>query len=60
MKLLYPFLKRIILLDYIRKIMKMILKTAEKMGYQPDLLARSLVKGVSMTIGVIVVGGNYR
>ncbi len=34
---------------------QMILETAEKMGYQPDLLARSLVKGVSMTIGVIVV-----
>lgn len=38
----------------------MILKTAEKMGYQPDLLARSLVKDVNMIIGVIVVGGNYR
>lgn len=47
-------------MEYIREIKQMILKTAEKMGYQPDLLARSLVKGVNMIIGVIVVGGNYR
>lgn len=32
-----------------------ILRVAEEYGYQPDLLARSLVKGRSMTIGVIVV-----
>lgn len=32
-----------------------ILETARALGYQPDLLARSLVKGTSMTIGVIVV-----
>ena len=35
-----------------------ILETAEKLGYQPDLLARSLVKGTSMTIGVIAVDLN--
>lgn len=33
---------------------KYILETAEKLGYQPDLLARSLVKGNSMTIGVVL------
>lgn len=32
-----------------------ILEAAEQYGYQPDLLARSLVKGRSMTIGIIVV-----
>lgn len=32
-----------------------ILETAKELGYQPDLVARSLVKGQSMTIGVIVV-----
>lgn len=32
-----------------------ILQVAKEYGYQPDLLARSLVKGRSMTIGVIVV-----
>jgi len=32
-----------------------ILDTVQKLGYQPDLVARSLVKGSTMTIGVIVV-----
>lgn len=32
-----------------------ILETVKELGYQPDLLARSLVKGKTMTIGVIVV-----
>lgn len=31
-----------------------ILKAAEDMGYRPDLLARSLVKGRTMSIGVVV------
>ena len=31
-----------------------ILKTAEELGYRPDLLARSLVKGRSMNLGVVV------
>lgn len=31
-----------------------ILKTAKELGYRPDLLARSLVKGRSMSIGVVV------
>lgn len=31
-----------------------ILDTARELGYQPDLLARSLVKGKSMTIGVVL------
>lgn len=31
-----------------------ILRTANEMGYRPDLLARSLVKGRSMSIGVVV------
>lgn len=31
-----------------------ILKVAEEMGYRPDLLARSLAKGKSMSIGVVV------
>ncbi len=31
-----------------------ILEVSEKMGYRPDLLARSLVKGRSMSIGVVV------
>ncbi len=33
---------------------KYILDTADRLGYQPDLLARSLVKGRSMTIGVVL------
>ena len=32
-----------------------ILNAAEELGYQPDLIARSLVGGSSMTVGVIVV-----
>lgn len=32
-----------------------ILETAKELGYQPDLAARSLVSGRSMSIGVIVV-----
>lgn len=32
-----------------------ILEAAKELGYQPDLVARSLVQGSSMTIGVIVV-----
>ncbi len=32
-----------------------ILETAKELGYQPDLAARSLVSGKSMSIGVIVV-----
>ncbi len=32
-----------------------ILETAEKYEYEPDLVARSLVSGRSMTIGVIIV-----
>lgn len=32
-----------------------ILKTARDLDYQPDLLARSLVKGTTMCIGIIVV-----
>lgn len=32
-----------------------ILETARELGYQPDLTARSLVSGKSMSIGVIVV-----
>lgn len=32
-----------------------ILETARRMGYEPDLVARSLVSGKSMMIGVIVV-----
>jgi len=35
-----------------------VLTTAKELGYQPDLLARSLVKGISMCIGVIVVDLN--
>lgn len=31
-----------------------ILRVAEEMGYRPDLLARSLVKGRTMSIGVVV------
>lgn len=31
-----------------------ILETAKKMGYRPDLLARSMVKGRTMSIGVVV------
>jgi len=37
------------------KTKKRILDTAKELGYEPDLVARSLVKGKSMTIGVIVV-----
>lgn len=33
---------------------EMIIKTAKKMGYRPDLLARSLVTGRTMLIGAIV------
>lgn len=32
-----------------------ILKTAKEIGYQPDLLARVLVKGRSLTLGVVVI-----
>ena len=32
-----------------------IIQTAEELGYQPDLMARSLARGKSMCIGVIVV-----
>ena len=32
-----------------------VLQAAKEYGYRPDLLARSLVKGTSMTVGVIVV-----
>src|SRR5690554_6695584 len=31
-----------------------ILKTAKELGYRPDLLARSLVKGKTMSLGVVV------
>jgi LacI family transcriptional regulator len=31
-----------------------ILKTAKELGYRPDLIARSLVKGRSMSLGVVV------
>lgn len=31
-----------------------IVKTAEELGYRPDLLARGLVKGKTMYIGVVV------
>ena len=31
-----------------------VLRVAKELGYQPDLLARSLVKGRSMTIGVVL------
>lgn len=34
---------------------QMILETAQRLGYEPDLAARSLVSGKSMMIGVIVV-----
>jgi len=34
---------------------KRILTTAKELGYEPDLVARSLVKGKSMTIGIVVV-----
>jgi len=33
---------------------ELILKTAEALGYQPDMIARSLVKGKSMMISVVV------
>lgn len=32
-----------------------ILETAEKLGYRPHLLARSLVKGQTMTIGLVIL-----
>ena len=32
---------------------QMILETAQRLGYEPDLAARSLVSGKSMMIGVI-------
>ena len=32
-----------------------ILDTAKQLGYEPDLVARSLVSGKSMMIGVIIV-----
>jgi len=32
-----------------------ILEVVQELGYQPDLVARSLVKGSTMTIGVIIV-----
>jgi len=34
---------------------QMILDTAKQLGYQPDLVARSLVKGISLSVGVVVV-----
>ncbi|MGF7142248.1 DNA-binding LacI/PurR family transcriptional regulator [Anaerotaenia torta] len=34
---------------------QMILETAKKLGYQPDLMARSLVKGRSKMIGTVIV-----
>jgi LacI family transcriptional regulator len=33
---------------------ELILKKAEELGYRPDLLARSLVKGKTMTLGIVV------
>lgn len=36
------------------KTRKKILETAEKLGYRPHLLARSLVTGCTMTIGLVV------
>ena len=36
------------------KTRKKILETTEKLGYRPHLLARSLVKGCTMTIGLVV------
>jgi len=39
---------------------KQVLQMAEKMGYRPHLLARSLVKGKTMSIGVIVFDLNNR
>jgi LacI family transcriptional regulator len=37
-----------------------ILKVAEEMGYKPNLVAQSLVKGRTMTIGVVVLDLNNR
>ena len=37
---------------------EMILKKAKELGYKPNLLARSLAMGKSMTIGVIVADIN--
>ena len=39
---------------------ELILKTAEENGYQPDLLARSLAKGRTNTIGVLVLDSKNR
>lgn len=38
----------------------LILKTAEEYGYRPDLLARGLVKGKTMYIGVVLMDVNNR
>lgn len=37
-----------------------ILKVAQELGYQPDLLARSLVKGKTKSLGVVVFDVNNR
>lgn len=39
---------------------QLILKTAEENGYQPDLLARSLAKGKTYTIGMLVLDSKNR
>ncbi|QFJ53713.1 LacI family DNA-binding transcriptional regulator [Pseudobutyrivibrio xylanivorans] len=39
---------------------QMILKTAEDNGYKPDLLARSLAKGRTYTIGMVVLDSKNR
>lgn len=39
---------------------ELILKMAKEYGYQPDLLARGLVKGKTYTIGVVVLGVDNR
>lgn len=39
---------------------EMILRKAEEYGYQPDLLARGLVKGKTNNIGVVVLGVDNR
>lgn len=39
---------------------ELILKTAKENGYQPDLLARSLAKGRTNTIGVLVLDSKNR
>lgn len=38
----------------------LIIKTAEEYGYRPDLLARGLVKGKTMYIGVVLMDVNNR